>query len=120
MYCHNCGSRIGETAKFCKECGAAVNGNNQQQQPVVVNVVNNNTNQNINGGRYYIPRKSRWVAFWICLFAGWLGVHKFYLGKTGLGILYLCTFGLCAIGWIFDIFMLFMGLSVDAWGRKLI
>lgn len=38
----------------------------------------------------------------LCLLLGWLGAHKFYAGKMGMGILYLFTFGLCGIGWIVD------------------
>ena len=38
----------------------------------------------------------------LCLLLGWLGAHKFYAGRTGMGILYLLTFGLCGIGWIID------------------
>lgn len=41
--------------------------------------------------------------FLITLFLGWSGIHKFMDGKIGMGILYLCTFGLCGIGWIIDI-----------------
>jgi TM2 domain-containing membrane protein YozV len=32
------------------------------------------------------------------------GVHRFYLGQMGMGILYLLTGGLCAIGTIVDVF----------------
>lgn len=38
----------------------------------------------------------------LCLFFGWLGAHKFYAKKTGMGVLYLCTLGLFGIGWIID------------------
>ena len=31
------------------------------------------------------------------------GAHKFYEGKTALGVLYLFTFGLFGTGWIFDL-----------------
>ena len=31
------------------------------------------------------------------------GAHKFYEGKTALGVLYLFTFGLFGAGWIFDL-----------------
>ena len=40
--------------------------------------------------------------FIICLFGGWLGIHKFIEKKTGLGILYLFTGGLLGVGWIID------------------
>ena len=43
-----------------------------------------------------------WTDFFICLFLGWLGVHKFRERKVGIGILYLCTFGLFGIGWAID------------------
>ena len=33
------------------------------------------------------------------------GIHRFYLGKVGLGILYLLTGGLFMIGWIVDGFI---------------
>ena len=38
----------------------------------------------------------------LCISLGWIGVHKFYNKKFGLGILYIFTFGLFGIGWIFD------------------
>lgn len=46
---------------------------------------------------------AEWTDFVICLLFGWLGVHKFREKKTGMGILYLCTFGLFCIGWFVDI-----------------
>ena len=45
--------------------------------------------------------------FWsylMLMFFGAFGVHRFYLGRTFSGILYLCTAGLCGIGIIFDLF----------------
>ena len=35
------------------------------------------------------PVKSTGVAYLLWFFLGWLGIHKFYLNQTGLGILYL-------------------------------
>lgn len=40
--------------------------------------------------------------FLLCLFLGWLGVHKFKEKRLGMGVLYLFTFGLFGIGWIYD------------------
>ncbi|MGH7159904.1 MAG: TM2 domain-containing protein [Acetobacteraceae bacterium] len=36
-----------------------------------------------------IPEKSRVAAGLLAIFVGGLGVHKFYLGEVGLGVLYL-------------------------------
>ena len=47
--------------------------------------------------------KSKWTAFFLCLFLGILGVHKFYEGKVWWGVLYLFTYGLCFIGIIVDL-----------------
>lgn len=52
--------------------------------------------------------------FFICLFGGWFGLHKFMEKKTGLGVLYLFTGGLCGIGWLVDtITYLIKWLSAD-------
>ena len=51
--------------------------------------------------------KSKWVSFFLCLFLGVFGAHKFYEGRVLLGILYICTGGLCGIGIIIDLIVLF-------------
>lgn len=43
-----------------------------------------------------------WVDFGVCFFLGFLGVHKFREKKIGMGIIYICTFGLFGIGWVID------------------
>ena len=44
--------------------------------------------------------------FFLCLFLGWAGVHKFYRGKIGWGLLYLFSGGLSGIGWAIDTLIL--------------
>ena len=40
---------------------------------------------------------------WILLtFLGWLGIHRFYMGKVFTGILYLFTGGLLLLGVLYD------------------
>ncbi|MBI5403318.1 MAG: NINE protein [Ignavibacteriae bacterium] len=55
--------------------------------------------------------KSKGIAYLLWFFLGTFGVHKFYLGKIGVGILYFFTGGLFLIGWIYDLFTL--GSQVD-------
>ncbi len=44
---------------------------------------------------------------WILLtFFGLLGIHRFYMGKWGTGIVYLLTGGLLGFGWLFDLWTL--------------
>ena len=121
MYCKKCGKDVGE-ASYCPHCGAAQSEDRQQlTQPVVVNVVNNNTNQNnsINGGPMNYPYKSKWAAFFLCLFLGYLGAHRFYVGKSGTGIIWLLTVGLGGIGWLVDLLLILFGSFRDKAGYPL-
>ena len=57
--------------------------------------------------------KSKGVAYLLLIFLGWLGVHRFYLGKVGTGILYFFTLGLLGFGLLYDLFTL--GNQVDVY-----
>jgi len=57
--------------------------------------------------------KKKTITLILAIFLGFFGVHRFYVGKTGTGILYLFSFGLLGIGWIYDIIMLFTGNFKD-------
>ena len=50
--------------------------------------------------------KNKWVSFFLCLFLGFVGAHKFYEGRILLGIVYLFTAGLFGIGILFDLIIL--------------
>ena len=54
------------------------------------------------------PPKNKWMAFLLCLFFGYIGIHKFYEGKIGMGILYMFTLGLFGFGWLYDIVVLLL------------
>lgn len=66
-----------------------------------------------------ISPNNRWVAFVLCFILGGLGIHRFYVGKIGTGILYLFTGGLCGIGWLVDLIMIACGSFTDQSGAFL-
>lgn len=66
-YCAECGAVINEKAEICPECGVRQPGAGSSDD-------------------------ERLIAALLAIFLGGIGAHKFYLGQTKLGVLYLCFF----------------------------
>lgn len=82
--CAECGKEVSEAARHCPNCGFTSGA--------------------------YKGSKSKGLAIFLAFFFGGLGIHKFYLGKPGLGILYFLfswTFIPLILGIIEAIVMLF-------------
>lgn len=79
MYCKNCGAEVPEDVVICVKCGISL-----VAQP--------------------LKSSCSFVAtLLLCLFLGGLGIHRFYVGKTGTGItqLLMCLLGIIpVIGWL--------------------
>ncbi|MCI9576722.1 MAG: TM2 domain-containing protein [Clostridiales bacterium] len=126
MTCQKCGNQF--EGNFCSKCGAAAS--TQQTPPPP------------NGPQYYNPNqppypnqpsppymdqtyawnsgisdKDQIVALLLCIFVGTWGIHRFYVGKVGTGILYIFTFGLFGIGWLVDLIQIACGNFKDNMGR---
>ena len=76
VFCQACGASMSSEAQACPKCG--------------------HPNGALNPAPVLVPAagapKSRIVAGILGILIGGLGVHKFYLGKVGLGILYVLFF----------------------------
>ena len=107
MYCPKCGAKVEDGASFCSNCG---HGANAQAGTTVINIVNN--------APVYV-RKKKWVAFFLCLFFGIWGVHRFYVGKVGTGILWIFTMGCFGIGCLVDLILILCGCFRDKSGLLL-
>jgi len=59
------------------------------------------------------------VTLLLSIFLGGLGVHRFYVGKVGTGILMLLTGGGFGIWYIIDIIFVAIGRFTDAEGREI-
>ena len=111
-FCQHCGGKIPKAAVVCTLCGCQVDIIKQAEQPsIVINNSNNNVNTNTNINQNLatalgVHMRNKWVAFFLCLFLGYFGVHKFYEGRVGMGILYLFTAGLFGIGCFVDLIVL--------------
>lgn len=61
--------------------------------------------------------KSWLTTLLLCFFAGNLGVHSFYAGKTGIGVIQLLTAGGCGIWTLYDFIMIILKKYTDAEGK---
>lgn len=97
VHCRGCGKEIHETATTCPQCGA----------PQRLEVQNG------------ASEKRMLPAAILCFFLGFLGVHRFYVGKIGTGILQLLTFGGFGIWALVDFIMIVIGSFTDKTGARL-
>jgi hypothetical protein len=64
--------------------------------------------------------KSRGIAFMLAIVLGVFGAHRFYVGKTGTGLLMLVTVGGLGIWYLYDVIMVASGSFRDADGRRVL
>lgn len=98
-YCTDCGNLIHLRVEICPYCGI-------RQPPPLYH--GNGANQDSN----------RWlITLLLCWFVGILGIHRFYTGHTGIGIIQLLTLGGCGIWTLIDLILIIVGNFRDAEGN---
>ncbi|MGB0837337.1 MAG: NINE protein [Flavobacteriaceae bacterium] len=101
-YCPECGALINSNAEYCPKCGAA--------QP---NISNNSMPRQT-------PSDNRWlITLILCFFLGGLGIHRFFNGKIGTGILMILTLGGLGIWVLIDLILIVTGNFTDENGEYL-
>jgi TM2 domain-containing membrane protein YozV len=68
--------------------------------------------QIINPPKDYAGKDWR-TTFVLCTLFGFLGIHRFYIGRLRSGLIYLFTLGLFGIGWVVDFILLAVGSLYD-------
>ena len=104
-YCSHCGNELLDEAVICPKCGCPCDENWNKKNSKVINP--------------NASDKSRGMALLLCALLGGLGIHRFYVKKTGTGVLWLLTFGLFGIGIIIDLIMIVCGNFTDDEGKVL-
>ena len=100
MYCKNCGKEIEDKVKFCPNCGTATSSVPQVTSDC--------------------SEKSRTIAALLAFFLGGLGIHRFYLGKSGTGVLQILLsfcFGIGCVWALIDLIVILCGNFKDKDGK---
>lgn len=94
VFCSSCGEIIKREAELCPKCGVR-----QRKAPSAF------TSEP--------GKKNIVVTLLLCL----IGVHRFYTGKIGTGVLFILTFGGFLIWYLIDLITIVMGRFTDSDGN---
>ena len=127
MYCANCGSKTLENTRYCEYCGTEQSVNNKDPtartshhtSTIDVNITNPPPGPTYVSHSNISP-KSKLVLILLWFIFGVMGVHYFYAGRIGMGLLWLVTGGFFGIGWIIDILVILSGSFHDSHGRRIV
>ncbi|SNX74376.1 TM2 domain-containing protein [Cereibacter ovatus] len=89
-YCIGCGKELHESAKSCPACGAV---DKSKHDKIVMALV--------------------------CFFLGFIGVHRFIVGKPGTAILMILTFGGLGLWVLIDFILILTGNFRDGDGNRI-
>ncbi len=106
MYCKYCGTKLDDNVIFCSKCGKKIGEKKAYYEDEIDDLTpkeedifykndkdttydKNETKNKVNKEEEEEQEKSKMVAGLLAILLGGFGIHKFYLGDTKKGILYL-------------------------------
>ena len=92
-FCSSCGNVVKKEAEICVKCGVRIGS---------------------------AQGKDLLTSLLLCLFLGYLGVHRFYSGSTAIGVAQLLTLGGCGIWTLIDFILIIAGSYKDGNGEPLV
>ena len=106
VFCVTCGAEMDRGDTFCHGCGWDSRVAPKAPPPRLVDP---------NPSPY-----NRLAALLLCVLVGFFGLHRFYVGKVGTGLIWLFTLGFLGVGQIFDLVLIATGEFRDADNRRVL
>jgi RNA polymerase subunit RPABC4/transcription elongation factor Spt4 len=125
MYCRNCGNEVSDKAVMCVACGVPpLSGDrfcyNCKAETTPQTSICMKCGVSLKHYAAHAEGGKDWLtALLLCFFLGVFGIHRFYTGHTGIGVVQLLTFGGCGIWALVDFIMIIVGSFRDAEGNLL-
>lgn len=132
MFCSKCGAQLPVDANFCDNCGMPLR---TDIAPATPNLYQPSMVMPAFGYMPEVSSKSKFIAFILALFFGWIGLHNFYMGHTLRGLMQIALQVVCLVTlilgigllieipfflWVFvEIIMILCGAATDGEGRKI-
>ena len=127
--CKNCGAssykKISDDTYECKYCGMQVRKKNVKCDECEKEISDFNESVSVEESvdknidlKFKRKKSFTLVKLMLCIFCGYLGIHRFLEGKIFTGIIYFFTYGLFGFGTICDIIRLVKELGMDNFEDK--
>lgn len=125
MYCRNCGNEISEKAIMCVACGTPPKAGNRfcyncKSETAAKATICMKCGVGLKDDGIAGEGKDWLTTLLLAIFLGGLGVHRFYTGHIGIGVVQLLTLGGCGIWALIDIIQIATQSFKDVDGRKLV